>query len=146
MVSRGWLVGALSRSNCPVSVLKTIFFAAVAGYAVLLLLLESETTDRLRLAEHLRSIQAAIPAVESRSEVNSAEASRCARPSRMYCAIARSDSHLPTFMMALTATPMRCKSLAIPARNEWGVIAETSALISPTGPGNKRLNDCRKNA
>ena len=64
----------------------------------------------------------------------------------MYFAITRSEFHLPTFMMAFTGTPIRCKSLAIPARNECGVIAATNALISSADPFSKRLNDSRKNA
>ena len=63
----------------------------------------------------------------------------------MYCDIALSDSHLPTFMMALTGVPIRCRSLAMPARNEWGVIAETSAPISFPGPISRRRNDSLRN-
>ena len=101
---------------------------------------------RHALALHLRPIHAVILAAEPRNEENLAEAKRCPRPSLMYCDIASSDSHRPTFMMAFTDTPMRCKSLAMPARNECGVIDETRALISLADPGSRRLKDSLKNA
>ena len=73
VVSRDWLVGDLSLSNCPSSVLLSSWrvksrrqqsfkqkLHSTHNYTLPLLLLESECTDRLRLTEHLLSIQPAI--------------------------------------------------------------------------------------
>ena len=49
----------------------------------------------------------AISLADCLTDANRALDKRCAKPSRTYCRMARSDSHLPSFMITFTGTPQR---------------------------------------